>query len=470
MNNKKTMIYLRVSSEQQSYEHQMESIDKYCKSNNIIYDKVFADYGISAYSTEISQRKALMELLALSSENSIDRIICFESSRLSRNNLQMQFIISQFTTNGVTIISVTEGILNGNSEINELLNAIRGFNAQSESKKLSQRTKSAKELMKKQGKHLGGVPLWGYKVTDRGTFEIDTNIAPIIKGLFEFYCNNGSKKTIEYLALYGKKINYPTQLFYYLKNPMYKGMLYGQYYEHLQIVSTELFDRVQNIIKARTTNANRTSVTDRTPYLCESIVYCTSCGLKMFINTSKNSNSYSYRKRCKCIGQKNFSIRKVDKLVDYEIKQYLDTLDIQELKNRFEMVRSTEYNKLLVQEKQLNIVLATKKQTFTNAKNKLNIALEQDYPLSLIQNITDSMEQLKLEINSLELQIQNITNEIDNEQLAIEKHNSLIEKMLSFTYLYTNANQTEKKLISRELIDKILIGSNFNEIQIQWKY
>ena len=469
---KNNYIYLRVSSSHQDETHQLNSIIDYCNKNNILVpnDNIIADRGISAYKTDISEREGLMKILELASEGKIDKLLIFESSRISRRKIQMEIILNELSKYSVEVISITEGKLNANEDIDSLLTSIRGYQAQQESKKLSQRTTSAKRLMREQGLHMGGVPLKGYKVVNKNQYAINEDIAPLIVELFNVYIREGTKSTIEYYnKIFGRNI-FPMQLLELLKNEKYKGIFYGKYYEHLQIVDDITWNKANELISSRRTNTNKTVITNRTDYLCEGILICSKCKKKLVINTSKNTNSYGYRKRCKCLGQKSYSIKKVDKLINYEINNYLDNLSIEKLKEKFNQQQSNDIKKLLVQEKSMVSLLETKEKAIANGNKKLQEAFIGDYPLSMIENITNGIEELKTSINKLESDIKDIQNKIQNEQLVNDRNISTIEYLFDFKYLYANATPTERKAICRELINSIEVGEGFNDISINWRY
>lgn len=469
---KNNYIYLRVSSSHQDETHQLNSIIDYCNKNNIEVpnDNIIVDNSISAWKTDISERLGLMEVLSLASEGKIEKLLIFESSRISRRKIQMEIILNELSKYSVEVISITEGKLNTNEDIDSLLTSIRGWQSQMESKKLSERTTSAKRLMREQGLHMGGIPLKGYKVVNKNQYAVDEDIAPLIVELFNIYIREGTKATLNYFSkTFGKNI-FPMQLMEMLKNEKYKGVFYGKYYSHLKIVDDITFDKANELISSRRTNTNKTVITNRTDFLCEGILVCSSCNAKLVINTSKNTTSFGYRKRCKCSGQKSFSIKKVDKLINYEITNYLDNLSFVKLKEKFNKRQSNDIKKMLVQEKSMISLLETKQKAVTNANKRLQEAFLGDYPLSMIESITNGIEELKTSINRLESDIKDIQNKIQNEQLINDRNISTIEHLFNFKFLYANATPTERKAICRELIGNIEVGEGFDDINIRWKY
>lgn len=469
---KTNYIYLRVSSSHQDASHQLSSINDYCNRNNILVpsDNVIVDNSISAWKTDISEREGLMKVLSLASEGKIDKLLIFESSRISRRKIQMEIILNELSKYSVEVISITEGKLNANEDIDSLLTSIRGWQSQMESKKLSERTTSAKRLMREQGLHMGGRVLKGFKVVNKNQYAIDEDTAPLIVELYNVYIQQGTKASLNYFSkTFGKDI-YPIQLMEILKNKKYKGIFYNKYYSHLQVVDNVTWNKANDLIVSRRTNTNKTVITNRTDYLCEGILVCSECSKKLVINTSKNSRSFSYRKRCNCLGQRSFSIKKTDKLINYEINNYLDNLSIEKLKEKFNSRATNDIKKLLVQEKSMISLLETKEKAIRNANTRLQEAFTEGYSLSVIESITNGIEELKTSINKLKDDIKDTQNKIQNEKLVNDKNISTIEYLFNFKYLYAEANPIERKRICRELIGNIEVGEGFNDINIKWKY
>ena len=470
---KKNYAYLRVSTDAQDETHQKESINKYCASNNINIERFIVDHGVSGFKTDIQDRQGLQEVLSLAQEGEIDKLIIFESSRLSRNHIQSLVVISELSKYGVKIVSVTEGIIN-EGETSELLNSIRAFINQTESKKMGIRIKSAKDLMVKNNQFLGGsVPL-GYKVVDK-YLKVDEALRPIIKDTFQIYLNYGSKKAKQHLESNNFKISTTQTLMQILRNRCYIGYPYktkehlNVFVEELKIIDDSLFHEVQNAIKKRTTYSKSKTLTDRTDLLCESIIYH-ACGEKMHINSSQNNPSIFYRCRCKTKGlQKNYSTKKVDDIVSNEVSVWFDNLSKETLQQKFNESRADELKKLLINETRLSSLLSTKENALENAEKRLEEAFLANYPLNTLSVLTDSIDNLKTAINNIKDQIQEIENNIANEKTILEKQNKLSEQLLDFKYLYNHATQAEKKLLIRSIVNKIII-TDYDNINIEFKY
>ena len=110
--------YIRVSTENQdeySPEAQKRLILDYAKKNNIVISKehIFADIGISG--TKADKREAFQEMIALakSKEHPIDTILVWKFSRFARNQEESILYKSLLSRSNVTVISVSEPIIEG---------------------------------------------------------------------------------------------------------------------------------------------------------------------------------------------------------------------------------------------------------------------------------------------------------------------------------------------------------------------
>lgn len=469
----KTILYVRCSLDKQELTHQIQAGETYAKNNGLTIDTIIKDFGVSAYKTSYTEREGLMEVLALASQGKVANLIVFSSDRLARHHLEGQIIISQLTQYGVKILSINEGTIN-QTEIDNLLNSIRFFQNQVESKKTSQRIKSAKLSKAKEGGFLGGeFVLLGYKAIDK-KLVVDESLREAILDLFQTYLNHGNKYTINHMKnTYGIIIK--DTCVYQLRNRTYIGYPYKKeradiYIPELQIVPRDLFDKVQAKIDANRTNVNQNVITDRTDFLCEGLMYH-ACGTKMALSRSQGKY-ISYRCRA-CKGNpnviKNFSQYRLDDAVDKRVVKWFDNLDKDELERRFNDSRTGDIKSLLVKEKKFNDLLATKKQTLANAQKKLSEAIMKDYPLDMIQILTDSINDIKKSIAECDALIQGITQDIDNERLIQSQHKELTDQLLDFKYLYSQADPAQKKLLIRAIVDKVIV-QDYENIEIIYKY
>ena len=215
------MVYalVRVSSDKQDFQSQMQGIQSYCRSNHIelLEENIIQEHNVSGFKTEVKNRKGLNKILELAKANKLQLLIVFNQDRIGRRTEIINYI-NELTKLNVLIVSCTEGIINDTSnDTSDLIYMIKSWTAKYESEKTSKRVKSGKLSASKQGRYNGGVILLGYKV-ENNRLVIDETKAPIIKMMYEKYIQGGSKLALEYLESVGiKKVH--QSLLALIRNP-----------------------------------------------------------------------------------------------------------------------------------------------------------------------------------------------------------------------------------------------------------
>ena len=140
--------YIRVSTDDQTVKNQKDMIER----AGYRVDKWLADVGVSG---TIDWTKREINV-AIEEASEGDTIIVAELSRLGRSLKQILEIVELCQKKKVNIIMIREGIqTNNDSPVNKLLLSILGSLAEMERNLISQRTKDALALKKKNGVVLG---------------------------------------------------------------------------------------------------------------------------------------------------------------------------------------------------------------------------------------------------------------------------------------------------------------------------
>lgn len=157
IDNSKIYALVRVSSDKQDFQSQMNGILSYCRNNNIdlLEKNIIQEHNVSGFNTPLEQRKGLNKIEQLANEHKIDLLIVFNQDRLARKTEIITYI-EKLTRLGVLIVSVTEGIINDMSnETSDLIYMIKAWVSRFESSKTSKRVKSGKLASSKAGKYNG---------------------------------------------------------------------------------------------------------------------------------------------------------------------------------------------------------------------------------------------------------------------------------------------------------------------------
>ena len=105
---KKVVIYARVSTNGQEYDHQLVQLREYAQKMQ--YDVVAEFSEKISGAKKIAERQALTELLAYVDTHKIDKVLVFECSRLSRRAIDFLSVIEHFNARKVSVYILQNGL------------------------------------------------------------------------------------------------------------------------------------------------------------------------------------------------------------------------------------------------------------------------------------------------------------------------------------------------------------------------
>ena len=448
MTNKLTVAYVRCSSDMQSVEHQIQSIDDYAKKHNLIIDKVFKDEGISAYRKDYSYRDGFKELLQLAKKGEVENLLIFESSRLSRNMIEYQMLVQQFTNCNVRIHDISTNSIINQNELDTLLNAFKGWMNQNSSKQTSMRVKSAKKLLKEKGKFLGGTILYGFEVIDGYEVPIE-DMKPIINEFFDDYISKGRKYVSEKYNIKNRKT-----IINRIANKKY-----------IDIVGSDKWHLANQIRTNRVCEKYKeTKALNRTEKLLEGLVYHKHCGSKLNLYRDRNNRGTIFR--ClKCKGKssaesikKSFSGESLTANIEYEILNIFDNFNHDKL---IEKYASKCYQKEAIIEfkiKELSDTHKTKLHTLKLSKVKLQESILTGAPATTIDAISNIINEVSIELETIDNDLVIYNQQLDKLREEDAHQNELIENILEAKDIYRRASDIQKKAILQLLIKKIEVS------------
>lgn len=97
----KVVILARVSTNRQEYDRQLNELTDYCNRVGWLVEAVFSNKVSGA--KKLEERTEIIELIQYVQENSIDKVVCLEISRLGRNTLEALKVIQCLTEHGVSL-------------------------------------------------------------------------------------------------------------------------------------------------------------------------------------------------------------------------------------------------------------------------------------------------------------------------------------------------------------------------------
>ena len=297
-----------------SLDAQRESAESYIASQKsegwIMLPALYDDGGYTGANTD---RPALQKLMSDIKDGGINCVVVYKVDRLSRSLLDFTHLLEFFEKYNVTFVSVTQAF-NTNTSMGRLtLNILLSF-AQFEREIISERTKDKMGAARKKGRWVGGIPILGYDL-DRINHKLVINPkeAEIVRELFHIYTkeksllrtavilNEKGYRRKAYVTSQGKTMGgqkfQTTTIQYILKNITYTGKIkyIGKIYPglHEQIISDEMFQRVQEILANNRVRGEKTKVSKNTALLSE-ILRCKDCSKAMF-HTYTMRGKYKYR-------------------------------------------------------------------------------------------------------------------------------------------------------------------------------
>ncbi len=142
--------YIRVSTDKQTLENQRYEINEFCKANGLSVDE-WIEETISG--TIIPTNRKLGKLLDIVKKD--DLIICSEISRLGRSLFMIMSVLNQLMEKGAKVWTIKDSYRLGDDIQSKVLAFAFGLSAEIERQLISQRTKEALAMRKKDGIKLG---------------------------------------------------------------------------------------------------------------------------------------------------------------------------------------------------------------------------------------------------------------------------------------------------------------------------
>ena len=154
----RVIIFSRVSTTIQDNQRQIDELREYSQKMNFDVVKVFEEKISGGKKNE--ERPILLEMIQFVKENQIDKVLCWELSRLGRNTIEVLMTIELLNENCISLFIKNYNIetLNDKCEINPLsqfMIQILTSVSQMERSQIRQRIKSGYDSFRKNGGKVG---------------------------------------------------------------------------------------------------------------------------------------------------------------------------------------------------------------------------------------------------------------------------------------------------------------------------
>ena len=357
---------------------QKQACTEFAEENGWVITKEFLEKGISGFKVKSDDRDVLQDLKESAMKREFDVLLVFMFDRLGRRDDETPFIVEWFVQQGIEVWSVKEGQQSFETHVDKLMNYIRFWQANGESRKTSERVKTRMAQLTAEGKFTGGAVPFGYRLVSTGQvnrkgrpinqLEIDPLEAEYVREIFNKTVNEGygSHRMSEYLAERGVKTHKGADFQSTTINRLLKNRIYCGYFvqkdivspkqESLAIIDENVFDMVQDILYQRSHRQDEKSHVARTTKgdsLLSGCIVCGHCGTRivavrtnykygMVNGVPQRENRRGYicyhrsRRLNDCDGQSVYQAEKVENIVLKIVKeglqrklckQYLTTFD-----------------------------------------------------------------------------------------------------------------------------------------------
>lgn len=497
INQLRVATYARYSSNNQREESivaQENAMMKYIREKGYHFVARYADEAMSG--TNI-KRPQFQQMLVDASNQNFDILLVHKLDRLSRDVYDALDIQRNLNQCNVRIESVIENY--DNSPEGELFKHIQLGMNQYYSKNLGREVMKGLMVNAEECKHNGGTPPLGYKVNPTTRcYEINEDEAPIIRIIFNKFNDGWSYTEIaDYLNMQGYKTksgaSFTARSAFYdiLVNSKYKGeYTYNRTSRknpHTKrnhrkskheteiirvpngmpaIVSEEVFDRAQNILKLR--KRTKGQLKAKQTYLLSGVLICKQCGSKYHANTrpaGRNKTKYfSYRcSNRKALGEKKCDCKEIrrddlDQFVLNKItQQLLNPNQIDYLVESVNKQLSQRLTQNKIDEPKLKKRLAEVNQQLNHLVN----VLADPRLTNTLETVVTKIQELEKIKKELEQELEKSRDNITGMQIDKVKIQESIDELKN---QIKTGNVPQLKRIITLLVERIVIGNETIEI------
>ncbi|MCX7884251.1 MAG: recombinase family protein [Caloramator sp.] len=492
----KIAIYLRKSRADEEMEKTFgegetllkhrKALLKFANEKNLDVIKIYEEI-VSGES--LIHRPEMLNLLKDVEAGMYDAVLVMDIQRLGRGDMQDQGIILKTFKNSNTKIITPQKTYDLSNEFDEEYTEFEAFMSRKELKMINRRMQGGRIRSVEDGNYIGTNPPYGYDIMESKksrTLIPNTEQAPVVKMIFDMYVNKkmGCGMIAQELNSMGYKTQtgkswYSSAILNILKNPVYIGKItwkkkcikkslnpnkkrdaYTRKKEdwiiadgkHESIISTELFEKAQEILKNKYHVPYQIINGARNPLA--GIVICADCGSKLVYRPYGNKAPHLICPN-KC-GNKSSRFDYIEKKIINSFKDYIISC---ELKINSEHLSSENNNISIYKNKIKN--LKTKLEKLNRQKNKLYDLLEQG--IYSIDIFLERSNYLNDEIANINDNIKKIEEKI-NEEINYKHNQENIDYLKNIYELYLKTNDiSEKNTLLKKVFYKIEYKKNKNQ-------
>lgn len=474
---KRVFIYIRVSTREQAEEgysigEQEERLKKYCEAMEWQLVKVYIDPG---YTGSNMDRPALKDMIKQIEKGNADIVLVDKLDRLSRSQFDTLYLIRKvFTENNCAFVSRAEAFDTSSSFGRAMVGILSVF-AELERERIKERMADGKEGRAKEGKYKGGgnIPIGFNYEQETGKLIENEYESMQVREVFELFNKRTPIYTIMtilndkgYRTKYGewKEMTIRTMV----ANRVYLGEIKhkDKWYEglHDAIISQEVFDRAQKILKERSITNAKYKIGKKYRSPLAGMIWCAHCTAKYHWRTNGQNKDGTYRSYYICYSRSKGD-KKMIKDPNCKNKTYRD-YKLEEI--IYNEIRKLKTDQSYFAEIRKSVDSTAKKRMIEKRIEQIESQVSKLMDLYTLGSIDINVIKAKMnplndEKKSLEMELENINEEVSQ----ITK-----EEVLDLVGLFEEAVKENDPYkihnIISELIDHIEIDGE--EIRIHWNF
>jgi site-specific DNA recombinase len=469
---KRCAIYVRVSSDLQDYERQIQELKAYAKINNFeLQDEHIYEDKLSGFKNE-NERLGLSNLLKDIVEYDIKIVLIWELSRLARRQKYLLDYQDFFLQHRINVYFLQQNfwLLDENFKVSPqagIIISVLGYFSEYEALLMKERFLSSKRLNETTGRYNGGKIPFGYTLDENNSYIIDTKLVPgldvsssdIVKEMFLLYSQGLTASKVCRISRskgYPKCVLSTHTLARMLRDTTYIGFKNVKLGDRKtpQIIPKYLFDEVQKLLD---TNKTRGDKERKHIHLLRGLLKCSYCG-QYYLGQQTNdayicaqnthSNKINKNTICKGGGISSSNIDGIIWSLVRDIILYREPDDFEKINDNHQ----TSLDELENMIKNFNGSLEEleKKRRRKNMMFENGGITEIEY-LTSIKTYQNEKNAIQKEINNLESKIKVLETEIENSEKLLPRKERF--------------NQISDRISMKEIIKSIIKEISFVKVK-----
>ena len=458
--------------------------------------------GVSGFKVSANDRDVLQEIRERAENKEFDILLVFMFDRLGRRAEETPFVVEWFVKNGIRVWSVNEGEQRIDTHADRLMNYIRFWQADGESRKTSIRTKAALSQMVQDGRFRGGVAPYGYDLVPSGVLnkkkrevmklKINESEAKVVRMIFNFCVENGYGRCkignlLTSMGIFTRegKAWHEATIGHILHNVLYMGILksgstLSDAFPELQIISPEYFEMAQKLMDERINEKKdtRTVPLNTTGQsLLSGNVFCGHCGGRLTLTTNGTVRTHAdgtkeqrkrvryvcynkTRHRLNCDGQTGYTMHILDGIIVdilHMIFSRMREATEDEIVCRAHDNATLDLKDRVTRAKE-EFAKAAKEYDSLKAEVVKAVQGKSAFPMDILSELVNSAKEKMLEASG---RLSELTAEMEKDEKRVSKIKADYKNLIRWSEIFDNCDIATKKMITSYIINKVYVYSDY---------